>query len=438
MQKEYDNVSDFLADFKNEISLKKLVIDMGIFKKEEFDRDFVKCIFHENDDKPSLQIKDEFFKCYACGTKGDHITFIENYQNLDFMDSVKFLANFLNIKINNIKIVYDGKSQELKNEWNKYLNNMQKAPKDIKEEQRNFFPQEIGYDSETEYLVFALTSKTGSILGFTKRRIDSKHIEKELGEWSENKEGEKTFKFKYPKWKHSSLKDSLIDQCHNVFNLYNANKEIKRTGEVILCEGPKDVIGYQRINKNNSICCCGTQNANNIWDIVFPIDTIVLSMDGDNPGVKATIKDILYLCEFFDIKNLFCVVLPKNEDPYSVKSEVLEECYKNKITASEFLINNGIFNDIKDFYNKVPDYNKTYVLKDICRFKGFDVNEAESWLNKDNNMNSNNNSKSEKDILLAFVKGEDLNDNSMLSTFHNISIEKAIKILKMKYGIEVK
>lgn len=417
MKKVYENIDDFLDDVHNLLSIKDIAIQMGIIERSKMNGDFTNCIFHE-EKSPSLQIKENFFKCYSgqCGAKGDMISLITMYYNIDFIEGIKKLADFLNINISNIKMKFDGKTNKIKQEWEDYLKQMNSAPKEIQELKRDYFPQEVGYDHNINYIVLPLTSRTGSILGFTKRRIDFLH---QIGE-----DG----KFKFPKWKHSSLSDSLIKQCHNMFNYFTANKEIRKLKEIIITEGPKDVIGYLRIKKPNTVCSCGTQNSNNIWDLLLPVENIVLSMDADAAGIKAAINAILYLSSFFDIQKITSVVLPDKEDPYSVKN--LQKYYDERISAASYFIQHATKEQVKELYDTVPEFNKVYLMKEICLQKEFSVSEAESWLLTEETTKVNDKKElSEKEKLLSFINGD--------SGSEYMPIEKAKRILKMRYGINV-
>ena len=59
------------------------------------------CPFH-NEKTPSFHVNTakQIYKCFGCGEGGDVISFIMKMENLDFMDSVKFLANRSGIEIN--------------------------------------------------------------------------------------------------------------------------------------------------------------------------------------------------------------------------------------------------------------------------------------------------------------------------------------------------
>lgn len=432
MRKEYENIREFCDDCHENLSIKEIIISMGIVESKDFHGDFLRCIFHDGDNTPSLQVKEGFFKCYACGLKGDIFKFLELKYKLNFYEAVKYLADFLNIKIKDMKYQYDNKMSELANEWNQYIKNMDLLDqKDSLTFRKEYFPETIGYDNKEEYIVFPITSKTGSVLGFTKRRIDKYHELKNL---------KRDDKFIYPKWKHSTLNNSLIGLCHNIFNLQNAFSEMKNKDEVIITEGPKDVIAYERIGLQNTICTCGTNNINNVFDVIMPIKNIILSMDNDEAGIKSTCNTILYLAGFFDIKNIKVNVLPEGKDPYDITSKELKEVYNNKIEGTRFYIRTFINEPfkIKELYDEINEntnYNYLYFMKILCEEKNLSVTNAENWLinsclnkNNSNNDNKNINKLSEEEMLLAIVECRDIN----IPLF--ISPEKAKKILKLKYG----
>lgn len=58
------------------------------------------CPFH-NEKTPSFFVSKErnWFHCFGCGEKGDSITFIMKYKNMSYVESLKYLAEKYNIRI---------------------------------------------------------------------------------------------------------------------------------------------------------------------------------------------------------------------------------------------------------------------------------------------------------------------------------------------------
>lgn len=436
MKKEISNIEEFKDYIHENISIKNFVLEQGFFQKSEFNGDFVRCPFHEGDNTPSLQIKDEFFKCYACGVKGDLISFVELHYNIDFIDAVTKIAEILDINIVDFKMRFNSKNDKLQNEWQSYLDNMESADNKIKNLRKYYFPEEIGYDNKIDYVVLAIRSKTGAILGFTKRRIDFLHKEKGLFTYKNGVESDETLKFNMPKWRHSSLKDSFIDQCANMFNYDVANQRLNKmkVRSIIITEGPKDVIAYKRIELDNVVCSCGTENSNNVWKLLLPLDEIVLSLDGDYAGIKSTLNTIDYLSTFFDIKNVYVVELPDGEDPYSVPKNDLRRFYGTKINAIDFYLKHASTNRIVELYRNTLEYNKVFFFTKLSKSKGFNASETQNFLDRNGTSKRHDvtqSEKSEKERLLDFVNG-----NIEYFDTNGMDINKAKRILKLKYGID--
>lgn len=56
----------------------------------EFKKGKAICIFH-NDKHPSISVKNNRYRCWSCGAKGDSISLVMELQKLGFLDSVKYL-----------------------------------------------------------------------------------------------------------------------------------------------------------------------------------------------------------------------------------------------------------------------------------------------------------------------------------------------------------
>lgn len=422
MKHEYSDIRQFLDDIHKEINTKEELCNMGILNEENFKGQMTNCVFHSNDHTPSLQVTSSFFKCYACDTKGsDIVSFIQKFYNLDFIDAVKRYAEYKNINISNVQYSTNPLVKKLADEWNKYVNDFNNIPSNAKATReeldklaREFYPQEIGYDADINYIVVPYTSKSGKILGFTKRRVDDTSD--------------------VPKWKHSLANNSLISECHNVFNLGLASQPIARLKDVILVEGPKDVIGYRKNKIENVLAVSGTNNVNKIWDVVLPVKgEIIISFDGDAAGVEGSISAILSLVSNkFDIKDIECVVLPDGEDPFSVYKDI-EKYYNDRISALEFYVRNAEPEELYELYNELQEYRKSLLVKTICSEKNMSANEAILWISsssEQSNVKEDKSKMTEKDILLAIVNGDDIPKDA---TF--VDPDKAKAILSMKYGI---
>ena len=58
------------------------------------------CPFH-NDHSPSLSVSREtqIYKCFTCLASGNVFTFVQNYENISFIEAVKKVADKINYKL---------------------------------------------------------------------------------------------------------------------------------------------------------------------------------------------------------------------------------------------------------------------------------------------------------------------------------------------------
>ena len=54
-----------------------------------------------------------FFKCFACGHAGDHISFVQDYKNIEFIEAVKEIAGHFSIPTDSLD---KGKKKDPKEE----------------------------------------------------------------------------------------------------------------------------------------------------------------------------------------------------------------------------------------------------------------------------------------------------------------------------------
>lgn len=424
------NIEEFKKELKKE-SLKELVIEMGYIKEDEIRGSMCKCVFHNGDRTPSLQITDNFFKCYGCNSKGDIIKWVQLYDGLGFFEAVDKLAKHLNMEITDKNI---SDNLELKNklniQWNKYIESFNKEVKNNKvllDMSKRFFPLQSGYDPKENRIVLPVMSKIGQVLGFTKRRLSDNENE--------------------PKWKHSYLNDSLISQVHNVFNLNNAYKEILNKKEVLIVEGPGDVGGIIKAGFNNVIAVLGTSNfSNEVLDVILPVKDIVLVMDGDKAGIKANNQNILTVNKINPLllDDLYIVDLPEGKDPGDATSEEIVESYESRTPAIQWFIKNNKENllSVQNLYHECKsEIIKPQILKEFCNQNNYSLIQGNEMINfnyRAKTRESQEDSKySEEELyhqqLLAVIgKCEDIN----VEPFPNITQAKAKRILKLKFKEE--
>lgn len=289
------------------------------------------CPFHK-ETTPSFSVSPtkQLYHCFGCGASGNVFNFIMNIENIDFLDTIKFLANRINYTLPELsfnknfyskeeklksklyemhKIVarkyYENLSLPQGNIANKYLDERKILPNIRKKyglgyslpkkddiynflKNKNFSEEEIMasglvlknknnqiYDRFLGRLMFPIIDVQGRIIGFGGREL----------------KGEKNTA------KYLNSPDSPI--FNKSSNLYSLNfAKYSKNKEFILVEGYIDVIALYQIGITNVIASLGTAfNENHVKTLKKYTNKVIILFDNDEAGINATLKAIPILNE---------------------------------------------------------------------------------------------------------------------------------------------
>lgn len=277
------------------------------------------CPFH-SDHSPSMSVSKEkqIYKCFSCGAAGNVFTFVANYENVSFIESVKIVANKIGFSID----ISDRKTPESENNYLKMLNiaemfyknnlnteagknaisylNERKITKNIIDEfniglslndrtalynilnKKGFKNVEIEkagligingkdvYDLFINRIMFPIHDNSGNVVGFTARIFN----------------GEKTAKYL------NSKESEVFKKGKILFNLHRAKEFIKEKHEVIIVEGNMDAIRMYSVGFKNTIALMGTSLTKDQISLLKKLKSkIVLMFDNDSAGEQATINN---------------------------------------------------------------------------------------------------------------------------------------------------
>ena len=124
------NFKDTLKYIRDKVRLEDIVEEYEKPARTDGVRVWFRCPFPDHNDKtPSFAVNTERqqFICYGCGKRGDIYNFIEEMENVSFMDAVKKLADRIGFELK-----YDNSpSQDNKKELKKYFEMYMEATKFI-------------------------------------------------------------------------------------------------------------------------------------------------------------------------------------------------------------------------------------------------------------------------------------------------------------------
>lgn len=287
------------------------------------------CPFHQ-DSHPSMSISPEkqIYRCFACSAGGNVFTFLQEYENISFIEALKKVAVMANISLDELttyqeKPKYD-KSEQLFFEINAlasayFSNNLEtKKAYDAKEylTKRNINNTEIElfqigyadsgfdhlynflikkgysindiqqaglitikngkvYDYFNNRLMFPIKNEDSYIIGFCGRVIGvTNHVAKYI-----NTPETKVFK-----------KEQLM------YNIDRAKPFIRQQNNLILLEGYMDVISLEKLNLKNTVALMGTNLSEyHLKEIKRLTNECLIFLDGDKSGINASLKAAIKL-----------------------------------------------------------------------------------------------------------------------------------------------
>lgn len=317
-----NEIKDIIEEIKSRSDIVKVISDYIKVQQSGINYKGL-CPFH-GEKTPSFYINTskQIYKCFGCGEGGDVINFVMKIENLEFMDAVKLLAKDCGIEINTnmdeqskirmekVKKIQDINTEAAryyfsnlikeKNYGYEYLRRRGLDDKIIKKFGLGYAPKawtnlmeyliSKGYDKETlvecglvtykkdgnkyydrfiNRVIFPIFDYRGNVIGFGGRVLDDS----------------------LPKYLNSP--DTLaFNKKYNLYGLNFARKNITdRT--VILVEGYMDLISLYQYGIRNVCATLGTALTIDQGNLLKRyVDTVVISYDSDDAGVKATLRAI--------------------------------------------------------------------------------------------------------------------------------------------------
>ena len=302
------------------------------------------CPFH-SEKTPSCHIYSETqsFYCFGCGAGGDVITFIRLIERLEYMESVRFLAQRAGLAMPDDEISDDGANfrtrlLEMNREAARYFRDMLLSPQgktglDYLLE-RGLTPNTIrkyglGYAPEGWHnLHYHLRSKgftddemeAGALVTRNNNSLYDKFRNRVMFPIIDRRKNviafggralEKDAKAKYL----NSDETAVFHKRENLFSLNFAKNTEEKC--FILCEGYMDVIALNQAGFDNAVATLGTaitpQQANLMKRYT---DEVVISYDSDEAGQKATVKAINLLGEAGVLARVLHIPDAKDPDEY--------------------------------------------------------------------------------------------------------------------------
>ena len=350
------------------------------------------CPFHD-DHSPSMSVSRErqMFNCFVCNKGGNVFTFVKDYENISFIESVKRVADKVGIplsldniqkKESKFKLEYEimefatkifqnnlnSKEGIIAKEYlekrsitediikefriglsltdNKYIYNaLSKKYEVAKLDALGLITRDglNGYDKFVNRIMIPICNLDGEVVGYTGRIYNSEDSAKYI-----------------------NSKETIIYKKGNIlFNYHNAKKYIREEKSVIVVEGNMDAIRMYSSGFKNVIALMGTVITKEQVEILKKLRVpIILMLDNDNAGELATLNIGNELVNNNIETKVVRLSGSKDPDEYIIKNGI--DAFRNVINHSmnyfdykmNYLKENKNLNNLEELISYVKDVLK--------------------------------------------------------------------------------
>lgn len=349
------------------------------------------CPFH-NDHSPSLSVSREkqIYKCFTCLASGNVFTFVQNYENISFIEAVKKVADKINYKLDiKDKIVNkNSKYYELMDLSNKiFVNNLnsnlglkakeylinerhlsEEAIKEfniglaLNDNNLNKLLSSKGY-SYKDIIEMSLANKTDNgLLDMFRNRITfpiCNHEGKIIAYSARIYQNEDTSKY------INSKESVIFKKGYTFYNYDKCRLEALKIKSVILVEGQMDAIRVYTSGFKNVIASMGTAITSNHISLLKKLNAkVILMMDNDNAGEKSTILNGEELIKNNIEVSVVRLTGEKDPDSFILKNgaDAFRDALKGEISFFDFKLrylkkdkNLNKADELAEYINKIID-----------------------------------------------------------------------------------
>lgn len=381
---------DSIEKLKDKIDIVEIVNSYIPLKRSGYN--FKACCPFHGEKTPSFVVNPQknFYHCFGCSVSGDAIKFVMEFENIDFIDAIKKIADFYNFELQETNDVEQFKKKNLHKPleilnyyYKKLLPHKKEALEYLKSRgltDESIERFEIGFAPDShntikflnKYIELDLAIESGAIIKDEKNTY-ARFIDRiTFPIYSNNSKivgfGGRTIT-NHPAKYINSNQSELFNKSSLLYGYNLARKEIHKQKEIIITEGYLDVIMLHQAGFGNAVATLGTALTKEHLPLLKRDDSkVILAFDGDKAGINAGLKASYLLAKEF----VGGVVIFENSlDPADYvklgRVDELKKAFKSykpfiefilESIAKEFDISNPIEKDRA--YKKMVEYLKNF------------------------------------------------------------------------------
>ena len=361
---------DFIDDLLSRTDVVE-VVDSRV-KLKKAGKNYQACCPFHNEKSPSFTVSQDkqFFHCFGCGAHGNAISFIMEFDRLEFVEAIEELARYHGLEVPREKGSRPAMSEEKKQQqqddyavmeqvarffqhqlrqngnskkaieylknrglsgdivkqweigyapdsWDALLNTFGKDPQRIKQlvdlKLVNKNDQGCTYDFFRDRIMFPIRDKRGRVVGFGGRVLDDGG----------------------PKYLNSP-ETRIFHKGSELFGFYSARQNNRTLDTVVIVEGYMDVVALSQFDINIATAALGTATTpEHIQMLVRATSHIVCCYDGDRAGREAAWRALENaLPALKDGVRISFLFLPDGEDPDTMVRQVGKEAFMEMLDSA--------------------------------------------------------------------------------------------------------
>lgn len=328
------------------------------------------CPFH-NERTPSFSVNKarNFCYCFSCHKGGSPVNFIMQKEGISYHDALLQLARKYGIKVEERKLTDSEREAQSKreamfvaNEWamQYFENNLHNTEEGREIGLNYFYHRGVTEEAIRQFHLGYAIDRGDDFYKAAEKKGFNLDILKELGLIGTNSQGHNYDKYRgrviFPIFNSSGkvigfggrdLKNSsgvakyinspeseIYKKNSELYGLFQAKNTIAKNDKCYLVEGYLDVIGMWQSGLKNVVASSGTSLTDGQISLIHRFtDNITLIYDGDNAGIKASLRGIdMMLSHNLDIQ---IVLLPEGEDPDSWAKKLTPAEFQDYISSNE-------------------------------------------------------------------------------------------------------
>lgn len=366
--------------FIDDLLAKSNIVDVvnSRVKLKKAGRDYQACCPFHHEKTPSFTVseKKQFYYCFGCGAKGNAISFLMDYDKLEFIEAVEELAATAGLEVpyeqrgnstlQKPRINYQTKRNlyDLMNEIAAYYQTQltEHIPAQHYLQRRGLSPEIINRFQ----IGFAPNTMDGILRRFGGTKTDQQKLF-DLGMLSRNERGNIYDKFRNrvmfpirdkrgrvvafggrvltdekPKYMNSP-ETVTYHKGNELYGLFEALQAEDSPQKLLVVEGYMDVVALAQFGVNYAVASLGTSTTSEQIQLLFrSTEQVICCYDGDRAGRDAAWRALENALPYLeDGRQLKFIFLPDDEDPDSFIRQFgkqgFEEYIENAQSLSEFL-----------------------------------------------------------------------------------------------------